>query len=101
MIPLDWMPPLMFAGLILSMLIGYPVAFTLSALGLSHSPRREDVMFEVEQPAQRRFSEAESIALRMMYAHRRPGNFFPDRDPAVGASSSVSGTFVITDRLRR
>ena len=34
MIPLDWMPPLMFAGLILFMLIGYPVAFTLSALGL-------------------------------------------------------------------
>jgi tripartite ATP-independent transporter DctM subunit len=34
MIPLEWMPPLMFAGLILFMLIGYPVAFTLSALGL-------------------------------------------------------------------
>ena len=35
MIPLEWMPPLMFAGLILFMLIGYPVAFTLSALGLA------------------------------------------------------------------
>ena len=34
MIPLEWMPPLMFTGLILFMLIGYPVAFTLSALGL-------------------------------------------------------------------
>ena len=34
MIPLEWMPPLMFAGLVLFMLIGYPVAFTLSALGL-------------------------------------------------------------------
>jgi tripartite ATP-independent transporter DctM subunit len=34
MIPLEWMPPLMFAGLIVFMLIGYPVAFTLSALGL-------------------------------------------------------------------
>jgi tripartite ATP-independent transporter DctM subunit len=34
-IPLDWMPPLMFTGLILFMLIGYPVAFTLSALGLA------------------------------------------------------------------
>jgi tripartite ATP-independent transporter DctM subunit len=33
-IPLEMMPPLMFAGLIFSMLIGYPVAFTLSALGL-------------------------------------------------------------------
>lgn len=34
MIPLEYMPPLMFAGLVLFMLIGYPVAFTLSALGL-------------------------------------------------------------------
>jgi len=34
MIPLEWMPPLMFSGLIIIMLIGYPVAFSLSALGL-------------------------------------------------------------------
>ena len=34
MIPLDWMPPLMFGGLILFMLIGYPVAFSLGAVGL-------------------------------------------------------------------
>ncbi|HUQ27061.1 MAG TPA: TRAP transporter large permease subunit [Usitatibacter sp.] len=34
MITLEMMPPLMFAGLIIFMLIGYPVAFTLSALGL-------------------------------------------------------------------
>jgi tripartite ATP-independent transporter DctM subunit len=34
MIPLEMMPPLMFTGLIIFMLIGYPVAFTLSALGL-------------------------------------------------------------------
>jgi hypothetical protein len=53
------------------------------ALGLSHSPRTDDVMFEVDQPNQRRFSEREQIALRMMYAHRRPGNSPPDRDPAV------------------
>ncbi|HEY8242005.1 MAG TPA: TRAP transporter large permease subunit [Casimicrobiaceae bacterium] len=33
MIPLEWMPPLMFSGLILIMLIGYPVAFSLAALG--------------------------------------------------------------------
>jgi tripartite ATP-independent transporter DctM subunit len=33
-ISLEMMPPLMFAGLIFFMLIGYPVAFTLSALGL-------------------------------------------------------------------
>ena len=35
MITLDMMPPLMFGGLILAMLIGFPVAFTLAALGLS------------------------------------------------------------------
>ncbi len=32
-IPLEAMPPLMFGGLILFMLIGYPVSFSLTALG--------------------------------------------------------------------
>jgi TRAP-type mannitol/chloroaromatic compound transport system permease large subunit len=32
-IPLELMPPLMFGGLIIIMLIGYPVAFTLATLG--------------------------------------------------------------------
>ena len=35
MITLEMMPPLMFGGLIVAMLIGYPVAFTLAAVGLS------------------------------------------------------------------
>jgi len=35
MIPLEWMPPLMFGGLVLIMLIGFPVAFSLAALGLA------------------------------------------------------------------
>src|SRR5256714_15149769 len=35
MITLDMMPPLMFGGLIVTMLIGFPVAFTLAALGLA------------------------------------------------------------------
>src|SRR5437660_10456162 len=35
MITLAMMPPLMFGGLIVAMLIGFPVAFTLMALGLS------------------------------------------------------------------
>ena len=34
MITLEMMPPLMFSGLVLSMLIGFPVAFTLAAVGL-------------------------------------------------------------------
>src|SRR6195256_4828555 len=35
MITLDMMPPLMFSGLVLAMLIGFPVAFTLAAVGIS------------------------------------------------------------------
>jgi tripartite ATP-independent transporter DctM subunit len=35
MITLEMMPPLMFGGMIIAMLIGYPVAFTLAAVGLS------------------------------------------------------------------
>ena len=31
----ETMPPLMFAGLVIAMLIGYPVAFTLAALGIA------------------------------------------------------------------
>lgn len=34
MIPLEWMPPLMFVGLIIFMLIGFPVAFSLMAASL-------------------------------------------------------------------
>jgi tripartite ATP-independent transporter DctM subunit len=33
-IPIEWMPPLMFTALIVVMLLGFPVAFSLSALGL-------------------------------------------------------------------
>jgi len=35
MITLETMPPLMFGGLVLAMLIGFPVAFTLAAVGIS------------------------------------------------------------------
>jgi tripartite ATP-independent transporter DctM subunit len=34
MIPLELMPPLMFGGLVLFLLVGFPVAFSLSAVGL-------------------------------------------------------------------
>ena len=37
MISLEWMPPLMFAGLVIFMLIGFPVAFSLMAAGLFFS----------------------------------------------------------------
>ena len=32
-VPLEWMPPAMFAGLVVFMIIGYPVAFSLAAVG--------------------------------------------------------------------
>ena len=32
-IPLEWMPPLMFSGLVVFMIFGYPVAFSLAAVG--------------------------------------------------------------------
>ena len=32
-IPLEWMPPFMFSGLVVFMIIGYPVAFSLAAVG--------------------------------------------------------------------
>ncbi len=34
MIPLEWMAPLMFGGLVVFMLIGFPVTFSLAAVGL-------------------------------------------------------------------
>ena len=34
MIPHDLMAPLMFGGLVVFMLLGYPVAFSLAAVGL-------------------------------------------------------------------
>lgn len=35
MIPLEYMPPLMFGGLVVFMLVGFPVAFSLLAVGLA------------------------------------------------------------------
>src|ERR1700693_1980438 len=32
-VPLEWMPPLMSSGLVIFMLIGYPVSFSLAAVG--------------------------------------------------------------------
>ena len=32
-IPLDWMPPVMFGGLVVFLIIGFPVAFSLAAVG--------------------------------------------------------------------
>jgi hypothetical protein len=69
-------------------------------IGLGHSPRITDVMTPAEGPGteESTYQPGEAQALHMSYAHRRPGNFFPDRDPAVGAALSPTlRTIVIRD----
>jgi hypothetical protein len=73
-------------------------------IGLGHSPLVTDVMTPAEGPGtnQSTYQPREVACLHMSYAHRRPGNYFPDRDPALGAASSATPRIrVITDRLTR
>ena len=73
-------------------------------IGLGHSPRVTDVMTPADGPgtSQGAFQPGEVTSLHMSYAHRRPGNYFPDRDPAVSAASSATPRVtVIVDRLTR
>jgi len=59
-------------------------------MGLGHSPSDRDVMTPGEGPGTReaQYQPDEATCLHMMYAHRQPGNFPPDRDPALGTASS-------------
>lgn len=69
-------------------------------IGLSHSPDDKDVMTPGEGPGTRVavYQPGEAGCLRMIYVHRRAGNRFPDRDPALGAASSARlRTTVIRD----
>lgn len=61
-------------------------------IGLGHSPLITDVMTPAEGPGtfQSVFQPGEVSCLHMSNAHRRPGNYFPDRDPAVSAASSAT-----------
>ena len=73
------------------------------AIGLGHSLRDTDVMTPGAGPGSRvgNYQPHEAGCLRMIYAHRRPGNVFPDRDPALAAAlSATPRTIVITDRRR-
>jgi hypothetical protein len=56
-------------------------------MGLGHSPSPNDVMTPGAGPGTRvaEYQPDEATCLGMMYRHRRPGNFLPDRDPALGA----------------
>ena len=59
-------------------------------MGLGHSPSTRDVMTPGAGPGTRvaEFQPDEATCLRMMYFHRRAGNFMPDRDPALGARAA-------------
>lgn len=73
-------------------------------IGLGHSPLVTDVMTPAEGPGTNRstYQPGEAACLQMSYAHRRPGNYFPDRDPALGAAAPPTlRTIVIVDRLTR
>ena len=70
------------------------------SIGLGHSPLTTDVMTPAEGPGtfQSAYQPGEVSCLHMSYAHRRPGNYFPDRDAALGAASSATPrTTVIVD----
>ena len=70
------------------------------AIGLGHSLRETDVMTPGDGPGARvaNYQPGEAGCLRMIYAHRRPGNVFPDRDPTLAAAlSATPRTIVIVD----
>jgi len=73
-------------------------------IGLGHSPRTTDVMTPASGPGTREstYQAGEASCLHMSYAHRRPGNYFPDRDSTLAAASSaIPRTTIIIDRLTR
>jgi matrixin len=65
-------------------------------LGLCHSPDAGDVMCVTSGRSyvSTRLGRGEEAALLMM-AQRKPGNRFPDSDPAVAGASTSSGTMVV------
>lgn len=65
-------------------------------LGLGHSPDPGDIMCVTggRSYVSRRLGPGEESAWLMM-AQRRPGNRFPDRDPAIVGAAASSGTWVV------
>jgi hypothetical protein len=71
-------------------------------LGLGHINDPSCVMAPATRKGQRwwnerRFSDRETLVLHMMYAHRQPGNSFPDRDPSLGAGDTRRRTIIVVD----
>jgi hypothetical protein len=60
-------------------------------LGLLHSLRDDDVMTPGRGPGTKvaQYQPHEAAALHMMYAHRTAGNRHPDKDAALGATSTA------------
>jgi Matrixin len=65
------------------------------AMGLTHSPRIDDVMWATTERTAYSFSDRERIALRLMYRWSAPGNLPPDRE--AGVSSATVRTIVVLD----
>ena len=68
-------------------------------LGLGHSPEDDDVMIEGQGRGAKvgAYSEHETVALSMMYRHRRAGNAFPDKAPEIAGQSAATRVRVIRD----
>jgi hypothetical protein len=66
-------------------------------IGLGHSPDVNDVMTPAEGPGtfQQVYTTNEAATLHMIYAHRRPGNVYPDRDPGVSAASLAQPRYLV------
>lgn len=68
-------------------------------IGLGHSPDDKEVMTPGEGRGTREatYQPGEAGCLRMIYAHRRAGNRFPDRDPALAATVGRLRNPVVVD----
>lgn len=65
-------------------------------IGLAHTAR-PDVMAQAPLLGVERFTERETVAIRLMYARRLPGNVAPDREAGAAAMDARERTITIVD----